>query len=322
MKCLVDPEYATRDSAQGLAIVYPEMVQTIADSYSGRALLRRPIESDRVNIIASAGGFGAPFATGFVTADHFCDVGINGGPFAAPSAYDIYEAAKYIDSKEGYLLIYNNFMGDQLNNDLALELLELEGYRGKLFQVRDDCLSVDPDAQREERTGLIGGVLLTTKIASEAAVEGKSLDEIYELLTRANRRISSLNVTYDFEKKQTMLGEGISGENPRIIHENCLSLEESAKYVYDYLYQDLQPLPGEKLYLVVSRTFRTGYEDLFSFVKYFHNYAETRKPLQRVSAGHYIRMDISYGFSVTMFCADEELEKYLAKRTYAESFVL
>ncbi|MDO4521705.1 MAG: dihydroxyacetone kinase subunit DhaK [Eubacteriales bacterium] len=322
MGYLTNPDRLTKDCIDGMALIYPDRVQTLKSSYNGRALLHNPIHANRVNIITSAGGLGGPFAVGFPTGEDFCDVGINGGPCAAPSAYDIYEAAKYINSPHGYILIYNNFMGDGLNNDLALELLELEGYRGRLVPVHDDCLSVDANAPRDERTGLIGGSLLTTKIASAAAKEGQSLDEIASLLSHVGNRMSSLNVTYDFQNQTIMLGEGISGEKARIIHQNCFTLQDSVKLAYNYLYQDLKPCKDENLHLVVSRTFSTLYEDLFSFVKYFHQYASTVHPIKQTSAGHYLRMDISYGFSVTLLCADKSVENYLSKRIYTESFIL
>lgn len=322
MRYLTNPDSMTRDCMDGLAIIHPELVETIPESYNGRALLRSPIDPNRVNLIVSAGGAGGPFAESFVTSSGLCDVSINGGPCAAPSAYDIYEAGKYINSPHGYLLMCNNFMGDNLNNDLAAELLELENYKARLVTFKDDCLSVAQDAPRSERTGLIGGILYGIKIAAAASKAGATLDELVDLIEHFNTRVSSMIVSFDFEKERVMLGEGISGEPPRLLYENCFTLEDAARISYDHLYEDLKPQQNEKIYFLVNRLFPTFYEDVYAFTKFINEHAQTRKPIEQFSVGHFQRMSESYGFCVTMFCADEKLDQYMQERCITESFIL
>lgn len=322
MPYLTTPDSMTKDCMDGLAIIYPDLVKTIPGSYSGRALLRTPIDPNRVNLIVSAGGAGGPFAESFVTSSDLCDISINGAPQAAPSAYDIYEAAKHVNSPHGYLLMCNNFMGDNLNNDLAAELLELENFKARLVTFKDDCLSVPPEAPRSERTGLIGGILYGTKIAAAASRAGASLDELVELIEHYNTRVSSMIVSFDFEEKKIMLGEGISGEPARLFYENCFTLEDAARISYDHLYQDLNPQPNEKIYFLVNRLVTTYYEDVYAFTKFIDQYAKTKHPIEQFSVGHFQRMSESYGFCVTMFCADERLDQYMNKRCITESFIL
>lgn len=273
MRYLTNSDFMTKDCVDGLALIYPDLVQNLPDSFNGRAALRSPLDPTRVNLIISAGGAGGPFSQAFVTSPDLADVGVNGAPHAAPSAYDIYEAAKAINSPHGYLLMCNNFMGDTLNNDLAAELLELEGYKARMVTFRDDMLSVAPDAPREERTGLIGGISYGVKVAASAARQGATLDELVDLVEHMNDRMSSVTLTFDFEKELLMLGEGISGEPARIIHENSFTLEDAARISFDLLYDDLKPQPGEKLYLHINRMYPSHYEDTFALAKFLHNYA-------------------------------------------------
>ena len=126
---LCNSDTVSRDFTDAMAAIHSDRVACVPGSFNNRALVRIPLDSSRVNLIVSAGGFGAPFPDSMVTCDGMADASVIGGKFAAPSAYDIYEAAKYINSDKGYLLIYNNFMGDCLNNDLAKELMEIDGLK-------------------------------------------------------------------------------------------------------------------------------------------------------------------------------------------------
>ncbi|MDO4323008.1 MAG: dihydroxyacetone kinase subunit DhaK [Lachnospiraceae bacterium] len=321
MKYLSNPDFITKDCADGLALVYPELVQTLPDSFNGRILLSSTITPNRVNLIVSSGGGGGPFSNAFAASPDLADAVVNGNICTAPSAYDIYEAVKKINSPHGYLLMYNNFMGDWLNNDLALELIETEGYKGCLIPICDDCLSVPEDAPRSERTGLIG-ILYAVKIAAASARTGASLKEIAGLIEHVNQRMSSVMVTFDFEKKLTMLGEGISGEPARLIYEDQFTLEAAARLAYDVLYKDLEPEKNEKIYILINRNQYTLYEDAFILSKHLYGYSQTKTPIHQMSVGYYDRMSESYGFSVTMLCADARIDPFMRKRCFTESFIV
>ena len=320
-KFLSDPEIVTRACDDAIASVYPDFVQTLPGSFNGRSLLRKPLCPGRVNIIVSTGGGGGPFSTALPFGSALADICVNGGMYAAPSAYDIYEAARFVGSRSGYLLVYNNFMGDCLNNDLALELMELDQLPGTLMPFWDDCLSVPPEAPREERTGL-QGMLYGIRIAADAAAKGASLQETAAVCERVRSRVSSLTVTFDSEKGLVQLGEGISGEPARIVCSDEFSLQKGAALACDYLLKDLAPAPDEKIYLLVNRMFPTNYEDMYIFAGELKKRAEMTAPVPSMSVGHFMRMSYSYGFSVTMLCADDSLAAPLSTRCFTDSFIL
>lgn len=316
---LADTDTLTKDSMDGLRRVYPELVETIPESYNQRSVLHHPIDPNRVNIIVSSGGWGGPFTLSFCTASGMADAAVNGNICAAPSAYDIYETAKKINSPHGYLLLYNNFMGDCLNNDLALELMEKDGYRGKLIPFNDDCLSVDESAPREERTGLTG-IVYAAKIAAGHVRTGASLEETEQLLSYVKSRLSSVMLSVDLENETISLGEGISGEPPRYTYKDHFHLKDAAKLVYDRLYQDLQPKENERIYVLINRAIYTFYEDQFILAKYLDEYAEGR--IHQMSAGYFFRMCDSYSFSVTMMAVDERCWPYMEERCFSDSYIL
>ncbi len=317
---LCNSDTISSDFTEAMAAIHPDRVCTVPGSFNNRALLRVPIENDRVNLIVSAGGAGAPFPDSMVTCQSMADASVVGGLHAAPSAYDIYEAAKYIDAKPGYLLIYNNFMGDCLNNDMARELMEIEGLKSSLITYNDDCLSVDPSAPREERTGLLGqhfGI----RIAGLMAREGADLCTLTDVIGRVRTRTASLNVSFDTEKNLVELGRGISGEPARITFDEEFSLEFAAAKAYDHLLKDLSPKEDEVLCVLVNRPFVTNYEDTYIFAHAMMKHAEGIVPIRRMTPGHFGRHYYYYGFGVSMLCCPKDLMKYLAEKYNTTSYI-
>ena len=317
---LCNSDTVSRDFTDAMAAIHSDRVACVPGSFNNRALVRIPLDNSRVNLIVSAGGFGAPFPDSMVTCDGMADASVIGGKFAAPSAYDIYEAAKYINSDKGYLLIYNNFMGDCLNNDLAKELMEIDGMKSSLIPYNDDCLSVEPTAPREERTGLLGqhfGI----RIAALMAREGADLETLTSVIHTVRSRTSSMNVSFDEDNRLVELGRGISGEPARVIYSDEFSLEYAAAKAYDFLLKDLSPKEDETIYMLVNRPFNTNYEDTYIFSHALLKHSQTRVPIRRLSPGNYSRHYNYYGFGVSMLCCPNDLTKYLQEQCCTTAYI-
>ncbi|MDO4632535.1 MAG: dihydroxyacetone kinase subunit DhaK [Eubacteriales bacterium] len=293
---------------RSLSELYPGKYEMMDGASSGGVLLKKGMDTDRVNLIVSNGGGCHPLSTGYVSKG-MADASVNGNIRSAPSAYDIYETARHIGSQKGYLLLYNNFMGDYLNNDLAAELLELEQIESRLCPCTDDCLSVPKDAPRSERTGLIG-LLYLIKIGAACAEKGLSLDETYRIVAHANERISSVTVTLDFSKEEYYLGSGFSGEPPAITCTEQFDRKSIAASVYDLLVQDLQPQPEEELVLLVSRLDQTRCEEGILFASELCRYAADRHPITQADAGYLTYLLDSHGFFVSVMCIDKITAPY------------
>ena len=313
-----DPNTSTRELVQALASIYPERFRALPDSFNGRVLLRRDTCPDRVNVIVSAGGGCHPLSYGYL-GEGMADACINGNQRCAPSAYDIYEAALKIGSTSGNLLIYNNYMGDYLNNDLAAELLSLENIPCALCGAADDCFSAPADAPRSERGGQTG-LLYLIKIASSCARSGLSLEEVSRITHKANERMSTLAVTMDYEKQLIHLGEGFSGEPPVSTHADCFSIDGIAKLSFDTLCEDLKPSSAEKIYMMISRMTLTHPEDACILASRIKQYAAPLHSVGRVDAGFYTNLYHAQGFLITFLCADRELEQHLQGRFYSDTF--
>ena len=86
------------------------------------------------------------------------------------------EAIRAVDSGKGVLIIAKNYTGDNLNFDMAMELLAEEGIHTAKVVVHDD-IAVEESENTTGRRG-IAGTVLVQKIASACADSGKNLEEV------------------------------------------------------------------------------------------------------------------------------------------------
>ncbi len=300
--------------------LYPDRFFVPEGTFNGRILLNPSATPDRVNVIVSNGGGCYPLSAGFVCRG-MADASVSGNVVAAPSAYDIYEAARLLGGRKGYFLIYNNFMGDYLNNDMAQELLALDQIPVRQCPVCDDLLSAPAGSPRSERTGL-SGIVLLARIASGAAAEGMDLDEIECLAAFAQTRMSTLTVTLNYEEQLLELGAGFSGEPPVQTLSDCFTIEGAARTALDLLTEDLKPRPDEELFFLVSRLEKTKDEDAFLLAAELKRQADVSYRTAKSRPGHFTSLLDAHGFFITMLCADDRLAGYLRDDIAAGGFVL
>lgn len=72
---------------------------------------------------------------------------------------------------KGIIFLYCNYAGDNMNFDIAAELLGDEEIETRTIRVRDDVAAAPPE-RMDDRRGIAGAVLVV-KIASSAATELK-----------------------------------------------------------------------------------------------------------------------------------------------------
>ena len=316
---LADQDTLVRSLTESISYLNSRNLFVPPGSFSGRILMHGSMPLDRPGIIVSNGGGCFPLSTGYI-GNGMADASVNGNVRAAPSAYDIYEAAKYMGSSKGYVLIYNHFMGDYLNNDMAKELLELDGIPSILVPCSDDMFSA-PDEPRSERTGL-SGMLYLIRIAASCAAKGMNLSEIDAVMQHALSRLSTLTVTLDHKARKIFLGAGFSGEPPAVEIDDAFSIESLARIACDTLSGDLQPRPGEKLYLMVSRLHQTLCEDALILGAQLTKALSEIGPIGHTSVGRYTYLLDDHGFFITLLCADEVLQPLIGEAFHSEGFVV
>lgn len=272
----------------------------------GFGVYKRRILDDAVRIIVNGGGGYGPMWLGLL-GEGLPDATISGYLNAAPNAYIIYEMGKKIAGREGVLFITNNFMGDYLNNDMAVELLAHEGIPAKAIYATDDIYSSD-NTSLQERTGLIG-VGQICKIAVAAASSGMNLDEVYQLCLVSNKRIRSLSMLFQGEK--ILLGKGIAGEPEKEVI-TCNSRKEIACCMIRRLLEDYGENNYSSVYISLSVNREISYVESYSWLFYLREaLAGEGIGILGSACGTYLDVYGGRGMMVSLVFGNEEINPYL-----------
>ena len=247
------------------------------------------------------------------------DAAVVGPPYTAPSAYALYEAGKALGREKGILLLYNNFMGDYLNNDMAAELLQLDGYEVEQVTCYDD-MGMAIGEPRENRGGRIA-IAYLIKLCAEAARQGKSLKEIADLARKAIARSATLCVVVEPEKNRVTYGAGFSDEPGFLTRENA-TITGTAEETIQMLCDDVKPQPGDRVYMLVNRMRMTSYSDSFVMAGCLKEALDSRVQGAQMRVGGYMQVMDCYGYTVTLLCADQEIAPYLEGTLCGDGFLL
>lgn len=303
---------------QGMELAYPHLWRRYDSEIASATLVKRVPTPDRVAVIISGGGSDGPWAPGYV-GEGLADAAVIGAPYTAPNAYAIYKVAKELGKEKGILLMYNNFVGDYLNNDMAVELLRLEGYQVEVVPCCDD-MGTAIGEPKENRGGRIA-IAYLIKLAGAAAKRGCTLEQVAALVRRAAGRVSTLCASVDVEKNQVSFGNGFSGEMGFMVMQNAC-MENTAEEIVRLLTEDLKPQPQESAFLLVNRMRLTCYADSYIMAGCLHKALDAICPVRQLRVGMYSNILDHYGFTVTLLCADKDMESHLDGVLYSDGFLL
>lgn len=165
-----DQKLLLSDSYRGIALSKKGCVAVMKDEFS-YTLYRTSLTENTVKIIILGGGGAGALFSGFVD-EGLADAVCQGEIACAPNAYSLYTLGKQINRGAGVLFLANNFAGDFLNTDMAIDLLRMDGIQADACYISDDVNS-SRGLPQEERGGLCG-IAQLIKIASKAAKERKN----------------------------------------------------------------------------------------------------------------------------------------------------
>lgn len=278
---------------------------TKLDSDYGTGIYRSDLEDGRVHIIVNGGGGYGPMWIGFCGAG-VADATVNGYLAAAPNAYVLYEMGKAVNRGRGVLFLTNNYMGDYLNNDLALELLRHDGIEAEAVYVTDDIFSSLGES-RGERGGL-HGIGQVSKIAMAAAETGRSLSDVKAICEKANDRLRSLSV--NVRDSRMFFGEGISGELA-VMEEPFVSVKEMMGSALEKLLDELSDFQHDSVFLSISNNREVSYTEKYILLKAGMDFLSQRDiRLAGAAAGTYFDNFQGKGAIISMLSCDSELSGF------------
>jgi phosphoenolpyruvate---glycerone phosphotransferase subunit DhaK len=288
------------------------------------ALIRSDLEDDKVALLIGGGSGHEPMYTAYV-GKGWADVSVAGHIFAAPAPDLVFEAAKAAHRGRGVLFVYGNYAGDNMNFDIAAEMLTDVGIEVRTVRVCDDVAVKDP----AERRG-IAGAFYMVKVAGAACTWVKNLDEAERLVRKAQANIRSIGVavkagslpetgelTFELGDDEIEIGMGAHGE-PGVERRKLMPADELADEMTRLVLEDLPFKRGDRLAMLLNNLGSTTMMELMIINRRVRaRLAESGIEVARTDAGPLLTCQEMAGMSLTLMKVDEELERALSEPAWS-----
>lgn len=321
MKKLMNlPRDFVDESLNGILLAHADCLK--AAFGNNRAIVRADAPVKGKVAIVTGGGYGhLPLFLGYV-GKAGCDGCAVGNVFTSPSCETIMDVTRQVDSGEGVLYLFGNYMGDQMNFEMASDFLADEGIKTAIIRAADDIASFSRENWRERRG--IAGILFAYKIAGTKAEEGGSLEDVVRVTEMACERIASFGVSFSscqlpeasspiFEISDTdmELGMGIHGEKG-VSRRTMMSADELADRILKDITEDIEIKPDDHVAVLVNGLGATSQEELYIlYGSVAKRLREQKIHIVKSYVGEYVTSMEMAGASVSLIKLNEELEELL-----------
>ncbi|MEA4955529.1 MAG: dihydroxyacetone kinase subunit DhaK [Pseudoflavonifractor sp.] len=267
-KIINDPTQYTDDMLQGIYRAHPNEVGFVNGDL--RCYCAKYKVPGKVAIITGGGTGHLPLFLGYV-GENLLDGCAVGGVFQSPSAEQIFEVSKQVDSGAGVLYLYGNYTGDIMNFDMAAEMCELEDIQTRSIVGADD---VNSNADVNARRG-VAGIFFLYKCAGAKAAQMGTLDEVLATAQKAkdNTRTVGFALTpciipevghsnFTLGENEMAMGMGIHGE-PGVWNGPVKTADALAAESLETLLKDMPVAPGGEVALLINGLGATSVEELY-----------------------------------------------------------
>lgn len=291
------------------------------------AFFYRGHRKNKVALVIGGGSGHEPLFSGFCGAG-LADAVACGNICASPNPELIKEAAKSVEQGCGVLFVYGCYAGDNLNFDLAEELLQKEGIRTAHVRIWDDLASA-PKERISDRRGIAGDVFVI-KVAGAACDAGYDLEEVLRITEKARDHVNSIGIatmpctlpgnekpTFELGEDEMEYGMGIHGE-PGIERTKMAPAEVIVERMYTELKNEMQLKNGEELAVLVNGLGSTPLLELnLVFYDLYRHLAKDGLKVYDADIKTYCTSQEMGGFSISFMRMDEELKKYYDAPCYS-----
>ncbi|HEY5582882.1 MAG TPA: dihydroxyacetone kinase subunit DhaK [Ruminiclostridium sp.] len=314
------------ESLKGILLAYPQIL--VAHPQDIRAVYRTEGSIARKVAIVTGGGYGhIPVFLGYV-GKGLCDGVAVGNVFTSPACETILNVTRQVDSGNGVLYLFGNYMGDSMNFEMASELAEMEGIITGTVKVSDDVAS-GPREQWKERRG-IAGIFFAYKIAGAYSEQMAPLDEVKRIAEKVVANTATFGVAFSscslpglerpiFEigEEEMEIGMGIHGETG-IRRGRLETSRELTGTLLPTIIQDLSIKTGDRVAVLVNGLGATSQEELYILYKDVNEYL-LKKGIEpaRVFIGEFATSFEMAGASISLLKLDDELLELLDVPAYS-----
>jgi len=328
-KFINDPNKVVDEMLEGFLAAHSDVVEKLPTS---RVVVRKgaPFKG-KVGLVTGGGSGHKPAFIGYV-GDGLVDAVAVGDIFSSPSAQQIYEAIKAVDSGKGVLCMLGNYSGDIMNFDMAVEMARDDGLKVEQVIVNDDVGSAPKD-KMENRRGVVGEVILW-KVAGAKAKEGASLEELKETAEKTIFNTRSMGVahtpctvptagepTFTLGENEMEIGVGHHGE-PGVKRMPMKSADETTQMLMEKILEDLPFKSGDEVIVNVNGLGATPLLELYIVYRKVHEILkDSNIKVHRAYVGEYFTSLEMGGFSITLTKLDKELKRLIDAPARAPLFV-
>ena len=277
---------------------------------------------DHVSVIQGSGSGHEP-AHVMTVGRGMLDAASPGNVFAAPPMEYCLECIKLMNSPKGVLVLINNYQGDRMNWDMAIEMAEAEGINVKSFIIDDD-VAVQNSSYTTGRRGVAGNFFVM-KACGAAAENGASLEQLIELAKKVNANVRSMGVAltsctppakgkpiFELGEDEMEVGVGIHGE-PGRRRDKLKPADAIVDELFDAVAKDLPFKSGDRVALMINGLGGTPPSELYVlYRKAALRGKSAGLNIVRNYVGNYCTSLEMAGASLTLLKLDKEIEDLLA----------
>jgi len=314
-KIVNDPSNYVDDMLDGIYEARGDMVKYVnQDKHCYCIANKKP---GKVAIVTGGGTGHLPLFLGYVGENLLDGCGV-GGVFQSPSAEEIYNITKEVESGAGVLYLYGNYTGDIMNFDMAAEMCEMDDIKVKSIVGADDVYS---NKESSRRRG-VAGIFFIYKCAGAKAAEGGTLEEVLKAAekAKANTRTVGFAFTpciipeigkpnFTLEENEMSMGMGIHGE-PGVWNGPIKTADEIAEEVVGALLEDMPLKEGEEICLLINGLGATSQEELYILCHSVYKILDAEKvKIYRSFVGEYATSMEMAGASVSIMKIEDDCVK-------------
>lgn len=329
-KIINDPKNFVNEMIEGILAAHPEQLKCVNNNL--RCLVRSDSRKPGKVGLSTGGGSGhLPLFLGYVGKGMLDGCAV-GNVFASPSAKQMLEVTKAIDSGSGVLYIYGNYGGDVMNFDMAAEMADMEGIRVEQVVAGEDVAS-SPKGEEDKRRG-VAGIFFVYKIAGACAEEMASLDEVKRVAKKVCANVRSMGVglspciipemgkpTFEMDEGQMEIGIGIHGE-PGIGKGELKSADEIVEKIMESILEDLPYQSGDEVSVLVNGLGATPKEELYVVYRKVAQILKDKKiTVYHPYIGEFATSMEMAGMSISLLRLDNDLKELLKKSADTPFFV-
>lgn len=329
-KIINNPKNFVNEMIEGILTAHPEQLKCVNNDL--RCLVRSDEKKPGKVGISTGGGSGhLPLFLGYVGKGMLDGCAV-GNVFASPSAKQMLEVTKAIDSGSGVLYIYGNYGGDVMNFDMAAEMADMEGIRVEQVVAGEDVAS-SPKGEEDKRRG-VAGIFFVYKIAGAYAEEMASLDEVKRVAEKTCANVRSMGVglspcilpemgkpTFKMNEGQMEIGIGIHGE-PGIGKGELKPADEIVEKIMESILEDLPYQSGDEVSVLVNGLGATPKEELYVVYRKVAQILKDKKiTVYHPYIGEFATSMEMAGMSISLLRLDNELKELLKKSADTPFFV-